>query len=216
MSISNLKSVIAIYEDAAFYHNVNQKGNLGAAQNLTIRAIKTLFRANLEESKSKMIGFLGLIPENVLYYDPFGDHIIFYTKPDYRTLFFKSFPTAKYRIPYLLWVFENNRLSVFALKTKPKNLKAELFNAPFMNVYSSGNVCMGTVSMDIEYSNYDSLMESIIDKFFNSFFTHTNNDNLLKINYQNFLEKYANKNDYNFSKLLYPTGLKLESIWPKK
>lgn len=205
---NKLIGVIACYSNISLYHEMGNDGTLGPGTNLTMENIKKIFRFTAKERKSTLMKFKGLIPENVLHFDAFDGSIVFYTKPSFRMIIFRNdleIKNAYYKIPYLLWVYKNRRLSVFALKKKPKDENEELFNAPFMNISENGNVCMGNVKYANEKYVFDYLMEDIVEKFFASEFTHTSHNNLVNMNYQKFLEQYANDKNLSYSKLLVPS-----------
>lgn len=204
--MNKLKGIIAVYDKNVFFHHV-EHGQMGPATNLTMDSVKSIFRMSLKNKKDTFMKFKGLIPENVLSYDSFDGSIIFYTKPCYKKMIFSKnidIPAAYYKMPYLLWRYKNKHLSVYALKRKPKDEHDQLYHAPFMNVNNFGGVCMGNVKYGNEKYIFDKLMEDIVEKFFNSVFTHTNHNKILKINYQEFLKTYANDKDMSYSRLLNP------------
>ena len=211
--MGKLKGILTCYEKNAFYHKY-EDGQLGPAENITLRVLNKFFKLSKSDKKNSFMKFRGIIPENVLHFDIFDNSIMFYTRPQYRELFFErhlGIPTSKYRIPFLLWIYKGRNLKVFALKSKPK-IDSELYQAPFMNISDSGSVCMGNVKYGNEENYFDDLMQDITDKFFNSLFTHTNTDRLLKMNYLTYLKEYANKQGYNFSELLVETKYKLKDF----
>ena len=60
---------------------------------------------------------------------------------------------GKAQVPPMLWFANKNSLSVFALANDRRPTeKTPLHYAPFFNIYEKGNVCMGTVSIDIKNS----------------------------------------------------------------
>lgn len=201
---NELKGVITCYSNNTFFHHVKD-GELGPATNLTDANIKTIFKSTLKGKKIDFMKFKGIIPKNVLHFDSMDGSIIFYTEPMFKTLYFTKqldIPSAEYKIPFLLWKYKNKSLSVFALKKTPKSEKEKLHHAPFMNINTVGNVCMGSVSYGKEENFYDSLMEDIVEKFFDSNFSHTNHDNLLKMNYTKFLKEHAGDKNLSYSKIL--------------
>lgn len=215
--MNDLKAVIAVYDNFTLYHTYkNQK--LGPGKNITIKNIKSIFKLSLYDNMESLMSFNKFIPENVLNFDPVEGSVIFYTKPEMRNLIFSkdlNFNVKledQYKMPFLLWVYKNNILSVFALKRKPTKLTDKLYNTPFLNVSSRGNVCMGNVKYGDETKYFDVLIKDIVYKFYNSVFTHTNNDNLLKMNYVKFLELHKNDKNLSYSKLLIENGLTLNDV----
>jgi PRTRC genetic system protein B len=77
-------------------------------------------------------------------------------------------------VPAMVWKATKESLFVYAVKNCG-SLQEDtlLYHAPFFNIYRNGNVCMGTVDIDI--SN-DCLLEDFIgqwqDYFFGSYFSH--------------------------------------------
>lgn len=213
---NELKGIIACYDSYTLFHHV-KNGELGPATNLTQENIKTIFKATIKDAKEKIVfmKFKSLIPENVLHFDVQDNSIIFYTQPTFKKLYFASslkIESAEYKIPFLLWVYKNKTLSVFALKRKPRSENDFLYQAPFMNISSSGSVCMGNVKYGNEENYFEDLMQDIIDKFFNSYFSHTNTNELLKMNYMTFLQKHKNDRDFSYSNYLVKTKRKISDL----
>jgi len=120
----------------------------------------------------------GLLPENVLYIDAshFG-YVIWHTLPQHRELFFTDklgIPNGKAKVPHLLWLASGSELYVFAVAATAKpTIDAELYHAPFFNLYDDGRVCMGTVDVDIATnSSLEHFIASWERYFFNSYFSH--------------------------------------------
>ena len=67
---------------------------------------------------------------------------------------------------------------VFALATDRRPTeKTALYHAPFFNVYEGGNVCMGTVDVNIKNSaSIEEFTTAWEDYFFNSYFSHLMED----------------------------------------
>lgn len=211
---NNLKAIITYYGNNAFFHHVND-GKVGPAMNLTDESIKLVFKSSLKGRKAEFMKFKNIIPKNVLNFDPMDGSILFYTEPCMKTLYFSKsldIPSGEYKVPFLLWKYSNKSLAVYALKRAPKSIEDKLFNAPFMNINQLGGVCMGNVKYGNEEKFYDILMEDIIDKFFNSVFTHTNHDNLMQMNYLTFLKEYKGNKNVSFSNLLVDSKQKIKDI----
>ena len=212
--MSKLNGVIGCYTDFTLFHNVNKDGSLGPGTNLSINNLKKIYKA-LNFNNVKFMAFEDIIPENVLWYDQFDEAVIFYTEPQMRNLYFTDgtkIPSGEYKMPYLLWVYKNQKLSVYALKKKPKDSKEELYQAPFMNVSSSGMVCMGNVKYGEGMNTFNELIEDIINKFFGSYFSHTQTNDLLKMNYSLFLKNHVNDRNFSYAKILVKTKLTLKDI----
>ena len=78
-----------------------------------------------------------------------------------------------------------------------------------MNVSSNGSVCMGNVKYGQETKYFEDLIDDIVFKFYNSIFTHTNNNKLLTINYQDFLKNHKNDKNLSYAHLLVKNNFKI-------
>ncbi len=162
------------------HFDMDRNGNPINAHPLTIREAHVLAKA-LDTQKEESLAFLkpnGVLPTNVLHINP-GEKgsVLWYTKAKEQTLFFiesLGIPNGKACVPTLLWFANKQGLRIYALTTcKRPTEKTSLYHAPFFNVYDNGNVCMGTVNVDIKKSA--SLLEFIAtweSCFFNSYFSH--------------------------------------------
>lgn len=105
----------------------------------------------------------GLIPANLLFLDtneqPFA---VWYTPAATQHLYFVkdlTIPCDLAHVPPMVWKATKEHLQVFALKTSKKPVEATpLYHAPYFNISETGNVCMGTVNVDI-------LQESCLEDF---------------------------------------------------
>lgn len=120
----------------------------------------------------------GFIPTQVLYTrsDQNG-FAIWYTPSMRRGLQFISSLGLKdglYAIPAMIWKADREELSVYAIKDTGKpTLNSQLFHAPFFNVHENGNVCLGTVDIDIDrYTCLESFITQWETYFFDSKFSH--------------------------------------------
>jgi len=126
----------------------------------------------------------GAIPRNLLYInsDKTNPVLVFHTTSQKVKLnFSKSLKVAsqEYYVPKLLWVFKGGEISIYALRTA--TLTSKVYQAPFFNIYQNGNVCMGNVSMEKEFSDISEAMEKIQGYFYNSqFTTHGDYDHRIK------------------------------------
>lgn len=130
----------------------------------------------------------GLLPEKVIYIDgSYNGCAIWHTPSRKINLFFKddlTIPNGTAKIPTLLWKATKKHLYVFALKNNSKpTIKTKLYHAPFFNVHDNGNVCMGTVDINIDN---DCSLEDFIAQwesyFFDSYFSHLIDGNPIKGN----------------------------------
>lgn len=121
----------------------------------------------------------GFFPSQVLYTRAGQNGFaVWYTPPARRRLLFTKSLGLKdgmYSVPAMIWKADREELSIYALKQSDKpSLSTQLFHAPFFNIHDGGNVCMGTVDIEIDR---DTRLESFIkqweDYFFGSKFSHT-------------------------------------------
>ncbi|MDQ8051963.1 MAG: hypothetical protein REI78_03005 [Pedobacter sp.] len=131
------------------------------------------------ELKAQYLNSVDLFPENLLYLDAGRDgHIVWHTPKQEVDLFFKAelgLSNGKANIPALIWKASRYGLAVWAVKCKGRpSAEEKLFQAPFLNVYDSGSVCMGSVQIDVPKNctikSFCALWEHY---FFNSSFSHT-------------------------------------------
>ncbi len=213
--MKNLKAIIAIYDNISLFHHV-EDNELGPATNLTMDSVKLLLRGISKKKIKTSISWKSIIPENVLQFNPEKRSVLFYTEPCFRKMHFRIEKTnafsGMWKQPFLLWKFEKETLSVWALKTKPRSEDDDLYQAPFLNVYSSGIVCMGNVDFGNEENYFDDLINDLVDQFYNSFFTHTNVDELLKMNYMDFILNHSGDKNFKFAKYLVKTNYKIKDI----
>ncbi len=119
-----------------------------------------------------------LMPKKLLYtrhgsngfavwHTPAMTHFLAFT-PDLKI------PDGKYPVPAMIWKATRTGVTVFALaKNETPSLKTLLFKAPFFNVHDNGNVCMGTVEIDIDrHTHLEAFMSKWEEYFFNSKFSH--------------------------------------------
>lgn len=131
-----------------------------------------------EELKTNYLKSKGLIPDNVLFIHPGQEgFVIWHTPAQSVNLYFAeslTIPSGKAALPPLLWQATKEQLYIFALDSDGKpHENADLFRAPFFNIYWDGRVCMGTVKIQIDPT---CCLEEFITTwekyFFNSYFSH--------------------------------------------
>ncbi len=131
-----------------------------------------------------------------------GLHLIWSAKATVRHLFFSEncgIKTGKYATPDLIFRYHKNTLAIYATYSGNIQSDSPLFHAPFFNVYSDANICMGNVNIAKAQAleSFDSIVDYLQNAFFNSVFTHSNNTNVTTES----ITKYHNRNVYNFSDL---------------
>lgn len=212
---SNLQSVIAIYDNSIMLYPF-ENGTLQAARLPIKDDFNKLIKLVNTDGKIKSYSFDGIIPNNVLTFKNEEPYIVWYTKPKLQHLLFDSklpMVSGTYPIPTLIWKFDSSGLSIFATTDIIINEDTKLFQAPFLNVYSHGGVCMGSAMVKNLNTSYNVAMEQLQNNFFNSYFTHTNNDTLINRNIADvYLEQMEKKTKTFDNTLLIDTNLTLNSI----
>lgn len=124
----------------------------------------------------------GMLPENVLYYQPSfnGNKFLWYIPAGEHYLNFGAslkMKSGKCKMPGLIFAVNDKSLSVFAFKGKKKpTVKTELFQAPFYNIYEDGNVCMGTTRESKKQNYLHEEIDRWHRRFFGSKFTDAHGD----------------------------------------
>src|SRR5690606_1256527 len=163
------------------HFDMDSKGCPVNAHPLTVREANALAKA-LQTEKEKDTAFLkpkGILPTNILHISPNREKgtVLWQTKAQIRQLYFTQgldIPNDRAFVPPMLWHASKKSLSVFALASgRRATEKTPLYHAPFFNTYENGNVCMGTVSIDIKNSaSLEEFTRAWEGYFFNSYFSH--------------------------------------------
>lgn len=131
----------------------------------------------VDETNLKMLRTDGILSSNLLSFDSKSSTIVWYTKAQFRNLFFNShlgIKSGKAHTPPMVWIADRETLKVFALSTARKpTVNTPLYYAPYFNIYVDGSVCMGTVDITTaETGSVNELMTLWENYFFNSYFSH--------------------------------------------
>ena len=162
-------------------YDIGKQGNPINAHPLSMAemvSLSMLFQST-QELHSNYLKSKGLMPNKVLYINPqTNGFAVWYTPPQEASLYFVQglkIPNGKAKIPGLVWKATKDSLNVYAVKGKAKPTeKTPLFHAPFFNLYDNGNVCMGTVNIEIDrFTSLEDFMTKWETYFFNSYFSHT-------------------------------------------
>lgn len=191
------KSALVFYETAGTeidmyveHFDMDSNGTPINAHPLTVKEANILAKA-LQTDEEKSTAFLkpkGILPTNILHINPSEKGtVLWYTKAQQRQLYFVNglgVPNGKAQVPPMLWFANKNSLSVFALANDRRPTEKTLLHyAPFFNIYEKGNVCMGTVSIDIKNSaSVEEFIQAWEHYFFNSYFSHSLFENVTRKN----------------------------------
>ncbi|MCL6216890.1 PRTRC system protein B [Zunongwangia pacifica] len=181
------KSALVFYKTKAAetdmyveHFDMDKDGNPINAHPLTVKEANALAKS-LQTNEERNKAFLkpkGILPTNILHINPSKKGtVLWYTKAQQRQLYFVDglgIPNGKAQIPPMLWLASKSTLYVFALKGNRRPTEnTPLHYAPFFNVNENGNVCMGTVNIDIKNSaSVEEFTTAWEDYFFNSYFSH--------------------------------------------
>ncbi|KKO89184.1 PRTRC system protein B [Sphingobacterium sp. Ag1] len=160
------------------YNDIDRNGSPINAHPLTLLEAKKLAESlYTDEEKGRLLKSDGLLPSNILSFDAQKAKIIWFTKAQKRQLYFSEnlgIVSGRAYVPAMIWKADREALSVFALSSDRRpTTNSGIYHAPFFNIYQSGNVCLGTVDIQLREINtvtaFTNLWESY---FFNSYFTH--------------------------------------------
>ena len=181
------KSALVFYETKGVntdmyveHFDMDRNGNPINAHPLTVKEANVLAKS-LQTDEEKNKAFLkpkGILPTNILHINSSEKGtVLWYTKAQQRQLYFVNglgIPNGKAKVPPLVWFANKNSLSVFALSSDRRPTEKTLLHyAPFFNLYENGNVCMGTVNIDIQNSaSVEEFIQAWGSYFFNSYFSH--------------------------------------------
>ena len=168
------------------HFDMDKNGNPINAHPLTEREAKELIKAltiNIQKEKNQdFLKLKGILPTHILQINPSENGaVLWFTKSMKRQLYFTEnleISNGMAEVPAMLWLANKRSLKIFALSSNRRPTdKTELFYAPFFNVYENGNVCMGTVDVNIQNSNsLEEFTTKWEDYFFNSYFSHLMNE----------------------------------------
>ena len=201
------KSALVFYEtigtntDMYVEHfDMDSNGTPINAHPLTVKEANVLAKAlkTDEENSKAFLKPKGILPTNILHINPSEKGtVLWYTKTQLRQLYFVDslgISNGKAQVPPMLWFANKSSLTVFALANDRRPTeKTPLHYAPFFNIYEKGNVCMGTVGIDIKNSaSVEEFIQAWEHYFFNSYFSHSLCENLTKKNIVNLWKDLIN------------------------
>jgi PRTRC genetic system protein B len=212
---STLKYVLCGYNDDLIYHEYDQVLNtLSAGKLLTEQTAKSIFAFVNNLTDIGQFKFKGIIPKNVLCYKTMEKEVVWQTKSEIRNLLYREglpIQSGEYYVPNLLWKLKGNTLRIFATFKLVEDEKQHLYNAPFFNVSQDGTVCMGNAEFISSDFDYSVIIKKAETAFWNSYFTHTNNNNLLSVNFTEWSNNQSVNKKQN-ENLLVRSSVQLKNI----
>ncbi|SOD17777.1 PRTRC system protein B [Pedobacter xixiisoli] len=159
-------------------YDIDAKGSPINAHPLSVREAQKLVKAlQVGSQADRMLKTSGILGTHILYTDPSKNKVIWFTRSTRRKMYFSDLlgiPNGMASVPPMLWCADRESLSVYALgNDRRPNERTKLYHAPFFNIYQSGNVCMGTVDVEIGTSlTIEQFTLAWEEYFFNSYFNH--------------------------------------------
>jgi PRTRC genetic system protein B len=162
-------------------YDIGRNGQPINAHPLSVREMSGLSEMlqTAQELKGGYLKSRGLLPANILYVNQQSNgYAVWYTPQQEVKLFFVDsleILSGKFKIPAMVWKANAERLAVYTVKGKSKpTAQTPLYHAPYLNVYHSGQVCMGTVHIAISKSECLEVFMRLWEQyFFNSYFSHS-------------------------------------------
>lgn len=160
-------------------HAVDEEGRILEGKPLKQETIQGMVEVLFDERRNA-VNIGGLLPPNLLAFDrlPGGHYkMIWYRPAERRNLFFAPqlrLKSGQAWVPPMVYAVERRGLNVYALlKDDRPTDKTKLCHAPFHNVNTAGEVCLGSAKVKKpETKTYLSLMEYWETMFWKSEFTH--------------------------------------------
>jgi PRTRC genetic system protein B len=161
------------------HYDMDGNGNPINAHPLTVREAGQLAKSLTlaKEEKEPCLRPDGIIARNILYLDAVNAKAVWHTRAMQREMCFTEklgIDKGIANVPPLLWMATRQSLYVYALRSNRRPVKGtKLYNAPFFNVFEKGNVCLGTVDVQISRSaSLEVFTQKWESYFFNSYFSH--------------------------------------------
>jgi|GEM_PF-2940692 PRTRC genetic system protein B len=167
---------------------------LEQAKPFSIKELRIFQRALMEsEIKSKLkegpfynviyINTLSLIDKGI---NKESFNCVWYSHERTQFMFFPKSSSIKsdtYHLPKLVWKYSNSELQVYVAFDEQITSDTPLYGCPFMNVYDSSVVCLGSTALSIKHKHsVEEAKNSIMSGFFASQFTHFNSSVLIREN----------------------------------
>jgi PRTRC genetic system protein B len=198
------RKALIFFEDDYIEERDIVNGVMGAAKPLSTSSARKLGSAL---TQANFISVSGIIPENLLFCNssPGQEKFVWFKPASLQHLYFHENLKIKdgiFPLPPLVFIGSKGSLEVFALQenSKPKT-DTILCLAPFHNVNSNGDVCLGNsrgMSKPKTFEDFISYFEIL---FFNSRFTHANNSQL-RTNINSLWRGLKGKKEFPLDKLV--------------
>ena len=153
---------------------INQAGRMEAGIPVTYEFMNALVESYSDERQNVPHGRM---PSNMLWCDSRKGHekYIWYNPPGKRRMFFKDSLNIKdgvFHLPGVVYIIENERMTIFAYKGRTPEEDTPLYLAPFFNV-TRGSVCLGSSTLKKpENMDFHALLEYWEKRFWLSEFSH--------------------------------------------
>jgi PRTRC genetic system protein B len=189
LSNYNPVTTIVVYRNNSSYyletHKVLSNGGLGPGVPVSYETIEEIVETFYkEEKKSNVVS--GLLPKNILAFEnkARGKYkMIWHNIACRRQLFFTK-PTklksVEYNIPATIFKVEDNQLYVYCYDKNDISLTTELLMPPYYNTSDNGYMCLGNAKAELKTFSYESLIEYWEKLFFDSYFSHVNDEEKCK------------------------------------
>jgi len=213
---NRLEGVLAIYQSELVYYPTDKRGRISNGELLTMETAKRIFKTlNKDNSIEDSFYFEDLIPQSVIDFSKEEKYIVWHTPAQKRNLYFVdslSIESAQYYLPDLIWKLQGDKLNIWAIKGKPTSKTNKLYIAPMLNINSQGDVCMGNIKFSTTKKNYEAIIQHVENGFFNSYFTHTNFNDLIKGNITEIYKSIVGQDFFNWYKILNQSNLTINDI----
>ncbi len=203
------------YLESAVIKNKNGKIEPGPFAPVSINLLKKITEAI--SKNLNVFEFDGLTQNNIIRFAVVGSNakVVWMVEPSKRFLYFTEemgIENGDYPLPRLIFSLDENELSVFAVKSNESvSSDSILYSAPFGNIGSNGSVCMGNVKISKKMTSIHTITETWERLFFNSYFTHTNNEKIIKGNLVALFKSLKDQNVFP-DDVLVPTQYKLSKL----
>lgn len=212
---NKLMFVICAYQDEMIYHDYEYETDvLSAGKSLTTESAKTLFNFVNNVEGIKDYSFSGITPKNIIKHKTDEKYVVWETPAGIKNIIYKkelAIKSGEYYVPRLLWKLSGKKLCIWALLKDVESEKDKLYNAPFFNIYTDGSICMGSAKFLENSYDYAKIISKAEGAFWDSTFTHSNNDQLLIMNFTNWCNDEKLKKS-NCEDLLVDSGKNIKEI----